>query len=284
MLLLAARGKTSRNRYNAVHLERQPMKTRVLVKTGPFLAGAIVMLLMLAPSAQATTVEIGFTGAMGSGHASLTVGPDNTGVEPAGPSDPAGAQLISDASGTFSNSTFGNVTITGVQPRNFALPFDMQSGCTPYAACWHPGYLPFPASFSQFAAGGTSAQDNGVITYDDLFYPDGSPQTCWDYPFFGGFLDPYGVMFSLSNGGYLDLWSFGVVPSGFFGPGSGGLTYGMAVIQSVPGEGYMVLPGPPFAAASVPEPDSFWLFAAGLLGLFAWRRTTEKRKKACPID
>lgn len=246
---------------------------KVIVKARPLLAGAAVVLLMLVPSAQATSVQIGFTGAMGSGHASLTVGPDNTPAEPAGPGDPAGAQIITNASGTFSNTTFGNVSITGVLARNFATPFDMLPG-----GAWQPGDIPFPASFSQLAASGTSAQDNGVITYDDLFYANGSPQTCWDYPFFGGFLDPYGVMFSLSNGGYLDLWSFGVVPSGFFGPGSGGLTYGMAVLQPVPGGGYEVLAGAPFATASVPEPDFLWLFGAGLVGLFAWRRSSEMRK------
>lgn len=164
--------------------------------------------------------------------------------------------------------------VNGVLARNFATPFDVADGT------WQAGFIPFPASFSQLAASGTSAQDNGVITYDDLFYADGSPATCWDYPFFGGFLDPYGVMFSLSNGGYLDLWSFGVVSAGFFGPGSGGLTYGMAVIQSVPGGGYEVLAGAPFATASVPEPDFLWLFGAGVLGLFAWRRSAEMRKPA----
>lgn len=256
------------------------MKTgkRIFVKTGLLTAGAMLILAGLAPYAQATTVEIGFNGAMGSGHASLTVGTDNTPAEPAGPSDPAGAQLITDASGTFTNSTFGNVTITGVLARNFATPFDMQPG-----GSWQPGDLPFPASFSQLAASGTSAQDNGVITYDDLFYADGSPRTCWDYPFFGGFLDPYGVMFSLSNGGYLDLWSFGVVAPGGLGPGTGGLTYGMAVMQLNSEGGYDVLAGPPFATAAVPEPKFLWLFGAGVLGLFAWRRSTETRKRVSHI-
>ena len=248
-------------------IESTLMKARLLT------TGAMLAMFVLTPYAQATTVQIGFTGALGSGHASLNVGPDTTGVEPAGTGDPAGAQLITGASGTFTNSTFGNVTITGVLARNFATPFDMQPG-----GSWQPGDLPFPASFSQLAASGTSAQDNGVITYDDLFYAHGSPESCWDYPFFGGFLDPYGVMFSLSNGGYLDLWSFGVVSPDFFGPGFGGLTYGMAVIQSIPDGGYEVLAGAPFASASVPEPKFLWLFGIGVLGLFAWRRSAELRK------
>lgn len=256
------------------------MKTgkRIFVKTGLLAAGAMLLLAGLAPYAQATTVEIGFNGAMGSGHASLTVVTDTTGAEPAGPSDPSGAQVVTGASGTFTNATLGSVTITGVLARNFALPFDMQSGGT-----WQPGDLPFPASFSQLAAAGTSAQDNGVITYDDLFYAHGSPHTCWDYPFFGGFLDPYGVMFSLSSGGnlvgYLDLWSFGVVAPDALGPGTGGLTYGMAVMQLNSDGGLDVLGGAPFATAAVPEPNFLWLFGTALLGLFAWRRSTETRKR-----
>jgi hypothetical protein len=226
----------------------------------------------LAPHARANPVQIGFNGAGGTGHASLNVGPDTT----AG--DPAGAQLIMGATGTFSNAAFGNVSITGVRARNFATPFDMLPG-----GSWQPGDIPFPASFSQLAASGTSAQDQGVITYDDLFYADGSPQTCWDYPFFGGFLDPYGVMFSLSNGGFLDLWSFGVVPPGALGPGSGGLMYGMAVLESTPAGGYAVLAGSPFVAASVPEPDLPWLFGAVLLGLFTWRQRVETNRASVSV-
>ena len=263
---------------------------RVWVKTGVLAAGAVLILAGLAPYAQATTVQIVFNGGMmGNGHAALTVGPDTLpAIHPAGPFDPSGAQLVTGASGTFMNSTLGNVTITGVLARNFALPFDMETGGTWWTTPPPTGQtsnLPFPASFSQLVASGTSAQDNGVITYDDLFYAAGSPHTCWDYPFFGGFLDPYGVMFSLSSGGnqvgYLDLWSFGVVPDGFFGPGSGGLTYGMAVIQST-ANGNAVLPGAPFATAAVPEPNFLWLFGAALLGLFAWRRSSETRKRVSP--
>lgn len=254
--------------------------TRSLVKAGTSIAGAILMLLILAPSAQATTVHIAFGGAMGSGDANLTVGPDTLpAIHPAGPSDPTGAQLITGATGTF-----GNLQIVGVLDRNFATPFDMQIIPPATSSTWQPGDLPFPASFSQLAASGTSAQDNGVITFDDLFYADGSPQTCWDYPFYGGFLDPYGVMFKLSNGGFLDLWSFGVVAPGALGPGSGGLTYGMAVIEALPDGGYNVLPGPPFAMASVPEPNFLWLFGAALLGLFAWRRSLEARQGTVRID
>lgn len=242
-------------------------RNRIFVKPGLLAAGAMLILTGLAPYAQATSVQIGFNGAMGSGHASLTVGPDNTPPEPAGPSDPAGAQLITGASGTFTNSTFGNVTITGVLARNFATPFDMQPG-----GSWQPGDLPFPASFSQLAAiGGTG----NVVTYSDLFYAGGSPQSCWDYPFAGGLLDTYGVMFTLSDGRFVDLWSDGSIFVPNMSPVS--LTYGLAVISPA-----NVLNGFQFGGvhAAVPEPNFLWLFGAGLLGLFAWRRSVEMHKPA----
>lgn len=246
---------------------------KVFAKYASWMAAVALAMLAFTPGAQANPVEISFNGASGSGHALLDVGTDPT------PGDPVGAQLVMGASGTFSNTAFGSVSITGVRARNFATPFDMLPG-----GSWQPGDIPFPASFSQLAAAGTSAQDNGVITYDDLFYAGGSPPTCWDYPFYGGFLDVYGVMFSLGNGGFVDLWSFGVVPPGALGPGSGGLTYGMAVIQLLPTGGYSVVPGDPFVVAAVPEPKFLWLFGAGLVGLFAWRRAVEARKRRQRAD
>lgn len=239
------------------------------VKSGLLAAGAILVGLVLAPCAQATPVQIGFNGAGISGHASLTVIADTT------VGDPAGARLIAGASGTFSDANLGifNVAITGVLARNFATPFDVLDGS------WQPGDLPFPTSFSQFAASNTSPQDNGVITYTDLFYPTGSPQTCWDYPFAGGLLDPYGVMFSLSNGDYVDLWSDGSMFLPTMTPVY--LTYGFALMEpnSSP-EGYGVSDAS-FGGVrlAVPEPDFVWLLGAALLGLLAWRRSTEARKR-----
>lgn len=245
---------------------------RVWVKTGVLAAGAVLILAGLAPYAQATAVQIGFNGAGGTGHASLTVGPDYLpSIHPAGPTDPAGAQLVTGASGTFSDANLGlyNVAITGVLARNFALPFDMKAG-----GSWHSGDLPFPASFSQLAAiGGTG----GVVTYSDLFYAGGSPQSCWDYPFAGGLLDTYGVMFTLSNGGFVDLWSDGSIFVPTMSPVY--LTYGFAVI--LPTSKGNSVSDFQFSGvhAAVPEPKFMWLFGAAVLGLFAWRRSTETRKR-----
>ena len=228
-----------------------------LIKGG-MMTAVTVALLALAPYAVATPVQIGFNGAGGTGHVSLTVGTDTT----AG--DPAGAQLITNASGTFSDTNIGlsNVSITGVLARNFATPDDVASGD------WQPGDVPFPASYSKLAVVNPPPHDT-AITFDNLFYPGGSPQTCWDYPYFGGFLDGYGVMLTF-DGGFVDLWS-----DGFASPG--GLTYGFAVISS-DGQTNTVsdfqFGG---VRAAVPEPNYLWLFGAALLGLFTWRRKVEKK-------
>ena len=67
-----------------------------------------------------------------------------------------------------------------------------------------------PHDFSRFAvATGLDPVSNGFLTYDNLFWPGGSPPTASDYPLHGGFLDIYGLMFSLGNGDVVDVWSNG---------------------------------------------------------------------------
>lgn len=238
---------------------------RIFVKFGLLAVGAMLVLPGLMPYARATPVQIGFNGMGGTGHASLNVGPDTT----AG--DPAGAELIMGASGTFSDANLGfsNVAITGVLARSFATPFDVADGT------WKPGYVPFPASFSTLPTANAPPQDHGVTTYSELFYPGGSPQTCWDYPFAGGFLDPYGVMFTLGNGDVVDLFSFGdtFVPTG----ASVYLQFGFEVIDPS-GGGNLLDAQFGGVRAAVPEPEFLWLFGAAVLGLFAWRRWAETRK------
>lgn len=244
--------------------------TRIPMRTGLLAAGAMLAMFVLTPHAQASPVEIGFNGAGGTGHALLNVGPDTTA------NDPTGAQLIMGASGTFSDTNLGiiNVGITGVQPRTFSTPFDVADGT------WKPGMVPFPASFSQLPTANAPPIDHGVTTFDELFYAGGSPQTCWDYPFAGGFLDPYGVMFTLSNGDVVDLFSFGnvFVPTG----APVYLQFGFEVID--PSNGGNLLDAQ-FGGvrAAVPEPDWLWLFGAGVLGLFAWRRWAETSKASRPV-
>jgi hypothetical protein len=101
------------------------------------------------------------------------------------------------------------------------------------------------------------------------------------HTFYGGFLDIFGVKFALDNGGGVGLWSNGLVPANAFGPATpteAGLTYGLSVFTAV-GGGYTDGPGQ-FAGvtAAVPEPNFMWLFGAGVLGLFGWRRSAELRR------
>ncbi len=230
---------------------------------GGILAASMLVLFALAPWALATPVQIGFNGAGGSGHASLTIAPDTT------IGDPAGAQIITAASGTFSDTALGinMASITGVVARNFATPNDVVPSPADDPLPFPP--VPFPMSYSTLAVLNPPPRDTS-ITYDDLFYPDGSPRTCWDYPFSGGFLDPYGVMFTLDNGGFVDLWS-----DGFMSPG--GLTYGFAVILPDTSAGGNRVSDFQFSGvhAAVPEPNFVWLFGAALLALFAWRRNAK---------
>ncbi|MEO8746093.1 MAG: PEP-CTERM sorting domain-containing protein [Rhodanobacter sp.] len=234
-------------------------KTERFIKRG-ILASATLAMFALAPSVMATPVQIGFNGAGGSGHVSLTVGPDAT------PGDPSGAQLITNASGTFSDAMLNitNAPITGVVARNFATPDDVANGS------WQPGDLPFPASYSKLAVLNPPPHDT-AITFDELFYADGSPKTCWDYPFSGGFLDGYGAMFKLDNGSFVDLWSDGVASPG-------GLTYGFAVLTPN-SDNQLEVKDFQFGGvyAAVPEPDFVWMFGSAVLGLFAWRRKAERK-------
>ena len=221
-------------------------------RTGLLAAGIMLATLVIGPCAYATQVHIGFAGVAGSGNANLTVESD------IGNGDPTGAMAITNANGTF-----GSATITGVQPLNHAASmFPTES---------------LPGSFSFIVPPGAS--------YDNLYYADGSPVVCLNinpdgttyatYPFSGGFLDIYGVMFTLNNGDLLSLWSNGITP--------GGLTYGMSLLTPLGTGGYSVN-STGLATAAVPEPGFMWLFGAGVLGLFAWRRSVETRKHKLRVD
>lgn len=245
-------------------------------------AGALLTALAAAPYASASSMQINFDGTAGSGYASLTLTPDvnsssnyqptynafdgeNNISAPLSPYDPAGAQSITGASGSFNG-----VAITGVMA--------LDQGAAP------PGEI-LPNSFSWIYT------TSGPNSYDNLFYADGSPLVCppttagggVGYPFSGGFLDIYGVMFTLENGDAVGLWSDGVTAPGAFGPTwQGGLTYGLDVFTPTNQAGEYTLSDSQFdgVSASAPEPSSLWLFGAGVLGLFAWRRSVETRKRS----
>ncbi|HEX7325208.1 MAG TPA: PEP-CTERM sorting domain-containing protein [Rhodanobacteraceae bacterium] len=227
---------------------------RVYGSAGFLAAGTLLAALIVAPCASANPVRIHFSGAVGNGYADLTVGPDTVA------DDPSGAMAITGASGTFSDATAGisNELITGVQQLNFAA---------------QPANETLPGSYSHLAG----TQQAPVGSYDNLFYVNGSPLVCIvngqpTYKFSGGVLDIFGVMFTLGDGNLVDLWSAGVMPGL-------GLNYGFSIFD--PSQGYKVLDAQGNGVAlAVPAPGFLWLFGAGLLGLFAWRRRLEVRKRS----
>ncbi len=205
-------------------------------------AGAVIAALACGPQARADAIAFGFSGAGVGGSGLLTFVPDTV------VGDPSGAYTITNISGTFSDSNvpISNVEITGLAPVNPVSP---------------PLGAPIPASLSYLSVVNPPPLDS-AISYDNLYYPDGSPITCPGYPLAGGFLDVYGALFTLSNNDVVDLFSNGE------GPGTP-LSYGVGVVN----EASTVIDYQSSGVSmGVPEPGSFWLLGAGLLGVLGWRK------------
>ncbi len=191
--------------------------------------------------AHADTAQFGFTGGGVSGSATLTYGPVTDATY-------SQAFEITGISGTFSDTNIGisDASFTGLVPVNHATP--------------EPGNLLTPADFSRyFVAAGTQ---HGSISFDNLFYPGGSPQTATDYPFSGGFLDIYGILATLGNGEVVNIWSNGVEP------GESLPDYGVSVATSA-----QSLDAVEGGVAVTPEPGTLALLATGALGVFFKRRS-----------
>ena len=203
-------------------------------------------------SANAGMLTFSFTGPGVSGTVELTYGLATDSTYPK-------AFEVTGISGTFSDSNNGlNIVNAPIGPL-VAITHD-----TP-----EPTNLLAPHDFSRFAvATGLPSENNGFLTYDNLYYPHGSPQTASDYPFHGGFLDIYGLMFEIGGGKVVDLWSNG----DFSGTGSGPIDYGVAVATHD-----MALDYVSGAVTVTPEPNAVALLGTGLLGLLAWRRAARKR-------
>ncbi|HZC38082.1 MAG TPA: PEPxxWA-CTERM sorting domain-containing protein [Sphingomicrobium sp.] len=223
---------------------------------------ASVAAVFSASSAQAQQASFNLSGSGISGSISLTYTPDpNTGPIGTSPNafDPVGSYVVTGITGTFSDSNIGltDAAITGIVPSNPGSPT--------------ADNLLAPHSFGFYlVANGVPGPDGTApgFSYDGLFYPGGSPQTATSYPFSGGVFDIYGLVFTLSGGDSVDLWSNGNVPGT-------GLNYGVGVTDGTSVLDY----ASPVSLAAVPEPATWamMLIGFGAIGL-PLRAARRKRK------
>jgi hypothetical protein len=223
-----------------------------------YLAGVVALTGMaLLGQARASTLPITFSGQGVSGSLEITFGPGTDATYPS-------ALEITSVSGTFTDTNNGlnivNASVSGLEAINHAAPGD-------------PANIGLvPNDFSMFAvASGLPPVSNGVVTYDNLFWPGGAPPVAADFDGAGGFLDIYGLAFTINGGGTLvDLFDNGV---GAFS----GIDYG----------GYGVVVATPSAAldyvsagvtASTPEPSTWAMMILGFATLgFASYRASRNR-------
>jgi hypothetical protein len=203
-------------------------------------------------SAQAESVPFSFDGPGVSGSGTLTYTPDSSGAGP-----------ITDITGIFSDTNTATpiqATITGLYAVNPITPL--------------PAGITAP-DFSRFATQNVPPAEPGgapgtSLSYDNTFYRDGAPVVCTDYPFSGGFVDVYGVLFTLSSGQVAGLWSNGVQPQV-------GLNYGVAVADANNTYDYVNGVNATAGVRAVPLPAAAWMGMSTLMGLAALSLVRKRR-------
>jgi hypothetical protein len=205
-------------------------------------------------------VSISLSGAGISGVGLITFTPDTI----AG--DPAGANNIISISGSFSDSNVGisNAAITGLVP---TVP--------------NPANAPYATSLSRVPVQGAllPSDDGNSLTFSNLFYPNGAPDTCFD-GITGGYLDVFGALLTLDNGDEVNVWSNGGSPND-------SAQYGVAVAEPTGiVDDATVYTAIDYVGDGVtmdaPEPGSFWLLGTALLGALTLTRRPGDRRRAAP--
>ncbi len=217
------------------------MKATVLGTLGV----AINAVVLVACSAHASPLTLNFAGPGVSGHLVVAYGSSADATYPQ-------AFKATGVSGTLTDTNNGltlvDAAITGLVPIAPTAP--------------EVTNLLAPADFSKFLIAAGSAF--GDYSYDNLVWPTGSVQTATDYAVFGGFLDIYGLLFTIDGGYTVNFWSNGDSGSG--------VDYGVGVATAALQYDYVST-----GVTLVPEIDpagmgSVLALVAGVFGLIERRR------------
>ena len=206
-------------------------------------SATLLLMVLLAGAANANTHTFSITGPGVDAAIQLTYGTATDAKYP-------NAYEITGVSGWLTDTHNGlnivDAPILGLEPLNYASPT--------------PTNLLAPADFSKFYLASTAGLPPGhppALTYDNLFWPGGSPITATGYPKSGGFFDIYGLMFDIGNNEVAGLWSIGNLNGSGAGP-----IYGVGVATANGALDYQRS-----GLTPSPEPGTFVMLGSGILGL-----------------